>query len=139
MYNLIKKSLRKLKNRKRLGIIIAVVAAILVFVSLFGAKPGTAELVFYFPGGGQRDFSGEIVEGMTVFDAVLASVQGGGLTIDYSTENSVLEIKSVNDIVGEGTEKWHFSLNGETVVAAQIDLVEIKDGDKIEVTLVNAK
>ena len=143
MYNLVKKSLKKIRNKKlNLGIIFAavilVVLATLGFLG-FNASLGTAELVFSFPGGEQRVFSGEIVAGMTVFDAILASAQGGDLSIDYSIENSILEIKSVNDIAGEGANKWHVYLNGEAVVAKQMDLIEIKNGDKIELNLANAK
>ena len=138
-----KKNFKKFKSKKfNLSLVLAAgVLAVFLAINFYGSKAdfGTAELSVLFPDGAKRSFSGEIIEGMTVFDAILAPVRGGNFSVDYSADGGVLEIRSVDGVAGKGTDKWQIYLNREIVDTTQIDSTGIKSGDKIELTLVNAE
>lgn len=86
-----------------------------------------ARLLIDFGNGKKRAFRGEIVEGMTVYDALAASQEAAGLSFSLKGEGDAVE---EIDGVKNNSHEWRYYVNGEPAkVSPQFE--EIKPGDKI--------
>jgi hypothetical protein len=87
-----------------------------------GAK---ARLVIDFGNGTKRVFRGDVAEGMTVYDALLASQEVGGLSFSLNGEE-------VNEIGGvkNNSHEWRYYVNGKSAKTAP-QFEEVKPGYEI--------
>lgn len=80
-----------------------------------------------------RTFEGEVREGMTVLEAILASAKGGNFIVDYDIRNGRTEFHSLNGLSKETPEDWEFYLNQSPVTKTEAHRIPIKKGDLIEI------
>lgn len=76
-------------------------------------------------GQSERWFVGEVVEGMTIADAILASALPANLQVKV---NSTLE--AIGDFQNNNEKRWKCYLNGKEITQ-KLDQVEIRPQDKI--------
>ncbi|TSC90928.1 MAG: hypothetical protein G01um10142_178 [Parcubacteria group bacterium Gr01-1014_2] len=125
-----------LKNRDFWVVIFVVVLGLSTgfFKDLFNpsTKSNTAYLEIDF-GDQKRAFEGEIIQDMSILDAVLASSRGGEIEVKYALINDQTNILKINDHTEDGLsrETWTFYLNGEKIEAGEIHKIKIKSGDRI--------
>jgi hypothetical protein len=91
-----------------------------------GVLKGTAEVQFDFGNGTKRKFAGDIFEGVTVLDAVLAAADAGEIDILYK-DNAFVSIGArVN-----GSRHWQAYKN-EKKVLGSLNSMPIGDKDTVE-------
>jgi len=125
---------RLFKNMSKLYLTILIIV-ILVGIGLifyfFGplGKPkigsNEAALIINY-GETKRAFIGEVIEGMTISDALLVSAKAGNF--DFDAEEGIL--KRVGQFE-QNEKKWNAYLNG-TKIGDSLDKIFIKAKDKIE-------
>lgn len=109
----------------------AIFVAILLFlIFLFGfflskVKPKEATLIIDFGGDKRRVFTGETVEGMTVFDALLTSSKTG--KFDFKANGGIISLGGVKN---QGGKKWECFLN-QRKIEKGLKETFISPGDKI--------
>ncbi|OGN09471.1 MAG: hypothetical protein A3C61_01720 [Candidatus Yanofskybacteria bacterium RIFCSPHIGHO2_02_FULL_39_10] len=127
----------------RLDIILWIVLVGLIFAGLLTVvrfnmlddRRQEASLVLVLGDGEQsRMFRGEIVEGMTVFQALIASSRAGQIKLEYSfdSENKV-SIKELNGYKKILNKELAFYLNNSKIITENINKITIKNQDRIEV------
>jgi|SRR3989344_3376117 len=119
---------------------IAVLVAIILILDfftpgldLFGFKFGrmaTASLLIDYGKGGTRQFAGEIIKKMTVFDAFVASSKGG-LKLDYAHNGHGLTLLSIDGRSGI----TQVMVNNRSVALDQLNQTMVVQGDLIKVDL----
>lgn len=82
-----------------------------------------------------RIFEGEIVQGMTVLDAIQASTAAGNIRFSYSFDNEKVKLSEINGYDGLSNEEVSIYLNAEKVDTDAINSISIKDGDEIKIDL----
>ena len=125
-----------LKNRDFWVVVLIIVLGLYTgfFKNLFisPAKVNTAYLEIDF-GDKKKAFEGEIVEEMSVLDAVLASGRAGELEVKYALLHDQTDIFKINGYIEDGLNEktWSFYLNGEKIKTSEIHRIKVKSGDKI--------
>lgn len=125
-----------------------------ILISLFGAAVSVwlvvsflispdrynreATLILAFENEGKgRIFQGEVVAGMTIFDALIASSEAGQIKLDYDMDSdNKIKIETLNgyyDILKD--QYLVFYLNNGKIDRESIHTIEIKPGDTVEVRL----
>lgn len=96
---------------------------------------GEATLLIDFEGV-KRKFQGEVVEKMTVLDAVNAATAAGEIELIYSIdrENNT-KIAAINDHLTEGGKQFVFYVNSEKLNSNTLNKTYIKPGDEIAIRL----
>lgn len=86
---------------------------------------GGARVLIDFGNGKKRAFRGEVVGGMTVYDALVASREVGGFSLSFKGD-------AINEIDGvkNNSRIWRAYVNGEPVVGLP-QFEEVKPGDEI--------
>ena len=80
-----------------------------------------------------RIFEGEVVEGMTILDALSASSVAGKIELQYDyDDNGKTEIKKINGYT-QNISNVKFLLNNTEVKAEDIGMTPIHPGDKVEI------
>ena len=132
----------KLKKKSFFMVSLFVVFAvfIVVFFGLF--KPiisGTATLVIAFQGQNERVFRGEVIQDMTVLDAILASAEAGDIRFRYFVnDQNEVEIVIINGQDQLRIDKQLiFSLNGEFIKSENIHKTHIDPGDEIKINIIS--
>lgn len=98
---------------------------------LLAAK--SADLVVEYGSGKSRRFSGEVVDGMTVLSAILATDAGAALKFKYKTDNRSVIINSLDGYPGAKHKgSWSVSINRQPIDLSKINQTEVKSGDLIE-------
>lgn len=119
-----------------LAILVVIALALDLFtpgLDLLGFKLGrmaTASLMIDYGKGGSRQFSGEVVKKMTVFDVLMASAKGG-LKVDYAHNGHDLTLLSIEGRSGSIKVK----VNNQTVSLDKLDQKVVTHGDFIKVEL----
>jgi len=85
----------------------------------------TASLLLVFPDK-KRAFEGEVVDGTTVSDVLLASAQAGNFSFDY--KNGYV----IDGLGGGGNKEWKCFLNNDLVEFSFADKKVVNKGDKIK-------
>ena len=126
------------------GIILVLAAAIVLSGYLFSSKfwsqgrvGGEATLILSFENGGKgRMFQGEVIDGMTVLSALIASSEAGQIKLQYSfnSENKAV-IESLNGYSRDSKPKITFYLNNNHIDTGDINQIPINGGDIIEAKL----
>jgi len=115
------------KNFLPILIVIFLIVIGVVFYSLSKPKIGPNEVALIINDGEtKRAFAGEVVEGMTISDALVTSARAGNF--DFNYENGIL--KRIGQFEQNG-KKWNAYLNGKKIGDSP-DKVFIKAKDKIE-------
>ena len=114
---------------KKYFLIVAVLAAAGLVLNLIFSKP-TASLLLDYGNGEVRKFNGEVIEYMTVLDALVAASNGDDFKIEYPRDN--LDLRS---ILIDGKNKVEIKLNGNAVPVSMISRTMIGHEDLIEVKL----
>lgn len=85
--------------------------------------------------GHKRAFEGEVIDGMTVFEALQASALAGNISFNYAINNdSKLVVKSLDGYEAEKVKKPPtILLNSTPVETEKIHLTPIKAGDIVEI------
>ena len=102
-------------------------------LNFFSSKIGrqsTASLMIKDSLGRIRQFSGEVIEQMTVLDALLASSQGG-LRVEYGKNGDGAVLLSVDGRSGP----LKIRLNGRLISVEKVNQIIISEGDLIKVEL----
>ena len=127
--------MKKLPIKKHVFTVIVLAAAglvlNLVFPNIFpggNSSEPTASLVMNYSNGGVRQFTGEVIEQMTVLDAILAASNGANFKVEYERETDRLSIDG-------RSEQIKVKLNGYTVPVNMISQTMIDHGDIIEIEL----
>ena len=116
-----------------LGILLAVLFGLATF-KLMNVQRQEATLLIAFDDESQRMFQGEVVEGMTVFQALVASSRAGQIKFKYSLDSkSSVVIEELNGYTKTQDKKLVFYLNNSRVNTRNINSTYIKGGDKIEI------
>lgn len=119
--------------------LLSICAAILLLLGIFyyysfspklEINPGEAVLIIDFGENNKRAFSGEVIEGMTVFDALLVSARAGNVSFDFKNNS----LKRIDWLFQENGKKWNVYFNRKKVEEDLNDIL-IKPGDKIELKL----
>lgn len=108
-------------------IIIFLIVAGVIFYSLSKPKIGPDEAVLIINNGEKkRAFAGEVIEGMTIFDALTASAKAGNF--NFVEESGIL--KRIDGFERNG-KKWNAYINNSRVEEI-LNKTLIKPGNKIE-------
>ena len=114
--------------------VIAVWAPKSFTTSVSQAKEAVLILAFENEGRG-REFQGEVVDNMTILDALIASAQAGDIDLDYKfTADNQINILELDGFNGE-QKKLAFFVNGNQIDSAIIHKITLNPGDKVEVKL----
>jgi len=109
--------------------ILIILSLIVEGVIFYSSRPkiGKDEAVLILNDGTKkRAFAGKVIDGMTIYDALLASSFVG--KFDFELKEGVLE--RIDELEKDG-KKWNVYLNGKKI-DQPLDKVLIKPGDKIE-------
>ncbi|OGM96896.1 MAG: hypothetical protein A3B86_00060 [Candidatus Yanofskybacteria bacterium RIFCSPHIGHO2_02_FULL_38_22b] len=115
------------------------VAVVLVWLGLVfikgipGFKNGEATLIIALGSGEQRIFQGEVVDDMTILDALRASSQAGQIDLEFIIESDKTRIEELNGYLADQDAKLSFYLNGSKVEEADIHTTTIDGGDTVEI------
>lgn len=83
-----------------------------------------------------RAFEGEVVEGMTVFEAIQASSTAGNISFKYTFVSGKLVVESFNGYVADSSSKsLDFYLNSSRIEADKLHNILIKGGDVVLVKI----
>lgn len=81
----------------------------------------------------RRVFEGEVVEGMTILDALGASSVAGKIELQYDyTDNGKTEIKKINGYT-QDLRSVKFFLNNKEIKSEDIGITPIHPGDRVEI------
>lgn len=123
------------------GVMIIVFTVILGLASLVGGRfsAGRPAYLEFYLGEQKRAFEGEIVDGMTVLDAVSAAALAGNLIFKYTVdplknETSILAIDGYDRKEDPG-KTTVFYLNSEKVESGKLHTIVVKPGDMIMVRI----
>jgi len=109
-----------------LAIVLLMVGGLAFYLSL-KPKVNSDEAVLIINSGEiKRAFAGQVIEGMTIFDALLVSARAGNFDFNYQ-EDAFLKIGQLE----ENLKKWNVYLNGKKIENSPNE-VFIKSQDKIE-------
>lgn len=122
----------------------SLVGSVLLVLAVFGLR-GTfwfetneATLVLSFENGGQgRMFTGEVVSGMTILEALFASSEAGNIKLEYETnKDNKITISRLDGYYSQKADQiLAFYLNGLKIDKEDIHFTAIKPGDRVEVKL----
>ncbi|MBI2674224.1 MAG: hypothetical protein HYX22_00600 [Candidatus Yanofskybacteria bacterium] len=123
--------------------IAAIAGAIFVFDRFYGEKPPALKnmskkeaALFIDFDNMQKVFAGEVVDGMTVLDALNASVTAGQLRLTYYVDgDNNTKIEEINDHAAGGDAQFIFYVNSRKLDQDKLNKTRIKAGDKITITL----
>lgn len=117
------------------GIFISIVALINFFGSI-GFRSNEAALLLAFENGGQgRMFVGEVVNGMTILDALITSAAAGNIQLKYNINDNGAVVLGLNGYDLNNGKQLAFYLNGHKINESEIHLTRVKPGSKIIVSV----
>lgn len=123
-------------------IFIAVVAGvILVFERFFDKEPSIVgdlvsneAVLFIELDSMQRTFSGEVIEEMTVLDALNASVIAGQIKLVYYVDGgNNTRVAEINDHSVNDGDEFVFYVNSKKADPSELNKIRIRPGDKITI------
>jgi hypothetical protein len=113
---------------EKLWIFIFFLILLILFLAFFLQKTEKKEAVLQIDFGGNkiRTFQGEVVEGMTLFDALFVSSKSGNFEFEADDGGII----SIGGLRSEGGKKWECFLN-QKKVEKKLNEVFISPGDRI--------
>lgn len=124
------------KNLFSLIVLVAIMLALDFFTPGFDllvfkfGRAATASLVIDYGKEGIRQFTGEVVQKMTIFDALMASSRAG-LKVDYTSNGSGLTFLSIDGRSGPVKIK----VNGRLILVEELNKISLTSGDLVEIEL----
>jgi hypothetical protein len=118
--------------------IIVLIWSVVSFLNIPGVTSREATLILAFENEGKgRMFTGEVVDGMTILEALIASSEAGQIELKYSLDpNNGAKITGLNGYYSDSSGKnMVINLNENRISEREIYKVVIKPGDKIEIQL----
>ncbi len=123
--------------------VVGVASAIFLFESILNKEspafknvPKNEAALFIDLGNVERVFTGEVVDGMTLLDALNTSVAAGQIKLTYYVDSSNnTKINEINDHTLSGNTQFTFYLNSRKLDPSNLNKTQIKPGDKIMVKL----
>jgi hypothetical protein len=116
---------------------LAVLVVVIFFVRFSGStNEGVADLTLDM-GDYKREFQGPVVDGMTVLDALNASVLAGGINFKFALTEEKTEIIEINDHGKIGDYNLDFYLNSQRIDDSEINKISIKPEDRVLVQVVS--
>ncbi len=131
--------MKKRTENKALFLAILSFLVLLLMAALEYQKPltagaDTATLVIDFDGSLRRTFQGQVVDQMTVLEALHTSAEAGDIKFTYYIDNGDVVINSINGEINHmKNAQWFFYINGQPVKTGDINKIFVKVGDVIEV------
>lgn len=125
-------------------IFVAILAgAIFIFDRFYGKEPSAFKNVskneaalFIDFDNMKKVFAGEVVEGMTVLDALNASVAAGQIKLTYHVDiSNNTKVTEINNHEANGNEQFTFYINSRKIDPSELNKTHIKPGDKITIKL----
>lgn len=96
-----------------------------------GSSKGEASLIVDF-GDIKRAFEGEVVEKMTILDALNASVAAGNIKLRYTVDsNNNTTIMEINSHQATKEKGFQFYINGKKINSNDLNKTMIRSGDKV--------
>ena len=84
----------------------------------------------------RRMFAGEVVEGMTVLDALNASVAAGQIKLKYDVDDgNDTKISEIDDHTVNSDTQFTFRINSRELDSSELNKTQIQPGDKVTITL----
>lgn len=84
----------------------------------------------------KRAFAGEVISGMTVLDALNASVAAGKIKLTYHVDkNNNTKVTEINDHKATSDTKFTFYINSKKLDQNKLNKTSIQPGDKITIKL----
>lgn len=122
--------------------VVATVSVILFFEKLSDKEPSAefdaskeAALLVDFDNV-KRMFAGEVVGGMTILDALNASVAAGQIKLTYYVDgDNNTKVKEINDHTANGNTQFTFHINSRKIDQSELNKTHIRPGDKITIRL----
>lgn len=93
---------------------------------------GKASLLLNFGDGTMRKFEGDIVGGMTVYDALNQSAKAGGFEVETTLEEGSVVVEAIGGIRNRKDKIWHFYLNESFKNRTSPLNYSIRSGDVVE-------
>lgn len=126
----------------QVALVLIVVGGVLVFEKLFNKdfdfykkETNKASLLIDFDNMTRR-FEGEVSDGMTILDALNASVAAGKIKIRYTVDNdNNTSVDEINDHQAVNNKSFYFYTNGEIVSEKNLNRTPVYSGDKIVIKL----
>ena len=119
-------------------LIVAIVLIWLAFTFIDGfsdLKNGEATLIIALDNGERRTFQGEVVDRMSILDALRASSQAGQINLEFKIDSGQTKIEKLNGYSADKDKKLAFYLNGSKTEEADIHNSMIGTSDTIEVKI----
>ncbi len=88
---------------------------------------GKAVLTVDFGDGKERNFEGEIIEGETLFDALIQASKAGNFSYKLDEKNN---LAAIEDFIRNNNKSWHWYLNDNKIDKSPNEII-LKSGDKI--------
>ena len=131
------------KTIAQLILIIVIVSGIFVFdkfyskeLSVFRNISKNEAALFVNFDNMKKVFSGEVVDGMTVLDALNASVAAGQIRLVYYVDSdNNTKITEINDHEANEEAQFTFYVNSRKLSSSELNKTRIKAGDKITIRL----
>lgn len=128
------KLLGKLNWERIIPVIVIVFLVLIVFVwpiPPFGKNEATLILDI---NGQKRTFAGETFKEMTILDAINASNEAGGINFKYAINKNDIQMIDINGYSSDHISyKFTFYLNSQPINGSDINKIQIRPGDKIEI------
>src|SRR3989344_8869642 len=84
----------------------------------------------------KKVFAGEVVDGMTILDALNAAVAAGQIELTYHVDiNNNTKVAKINDHEANEETQFTFYINSRRVDSSELNKTKIKPGDKITIRL----
>jgi len=124
-------------------LVIVVASAIFVFDRFYGKESSVFKNVskneaalFIDFDNLQKVFAGEVVDGMTILDALNASAVAGQIKFVYYVDSdNNTKITEINDHAANGDAQFIFYINSRKLDPSELNKTQVKAGDKITIKL----
>ena len=84
----------------------------------------------------QRMFTGEVVGGMTILDALNASTAAGKIELTYHVDDSnSTKVTEINDHKADDEKQFAFYINSRQIDPDKLNKTQVHPGDKITIKL----
>lgn len=83
--------------------------------------------------GRKRAFEGEVIDDMTVLEAIYTSSLAGKFDFYYSLNGNKIEVIKIGESMRESGNRIIISLNARNIDESKIDEIKINQGDVVEI------
>lgn len=120
-------------------LVVAVFIIMFVFKSVglpTGDGSGSEATLFINFGDMKRQFTGEVVENMTVLDALNASTAAGQIKLIYHLDSdNNTRVREINGYTADENIQFSFYVNSQKLDPGELNRTNIKPGDEITIRL----